>query len=100
GYGPAIGLDDDVADLQACGLAGAARLEIADHEAEGAGQPQALGEHGRDGLDGDADRSPVDVPLLAEAVVDETDEGCREREPQPFVAAGLAQDEGADADQL
>jgi hypothetical protein len=96
---PAVGLDDHVPDPEPALLAGAAGNEVANDEALGPGQAEPARERRRDLLDPDPDHASVHVPLLPQAAIRHPDDGRGQGEAEPLVPAGLAEDEGVDADE-
>src|ERR1700722_11506593 len=69
-----IGSENDILNLQASSRGGAVGLDIGDDHSPALCEVKALGQRGRDLLGNGSDLDAVNVPVLAQALINEIDD--------------------------
>jgi hypothetical protein len=98
--GAVIGVQDDVADLEAASVGGTIGSYVIDDDAPVLRETQSAGETLGDGLRASFDFDAMHVSVLAQTLIDETDDARGNGKAEAFASAGGRENESVDADDI
>src|SRR5208282_4770303 len=96
----AIRADYNIPDLHASRLSGTSRRYVVDHDPPVLRKSQSFGQVLSDGLSTCLDLDAMHVPILAQALVYETHDSCRDGKPEPLAPARCGENKSVNPDHI